>query len=293
MFERALICTDLFDGLHRLVHCVPHLALSGLKQVIFLHSIPVWEQPTLATVDQGKIDAAQEKLAPALANIPDGMTVIVEISNRRPVEAVQEILANHPIDVILMGNPMRGAVQEKLFGSTSLAIAGITDIPLLIFRPQLLSVYTLDELALRCQHLWKHLLIPYDDSQDALYLVDQIEKYAQTRTPGSFEECLLVRVVENISRDPKVTECRLNDARQELVSVQARLEKLGLQVKIEVRQGTPVLEVLAAAEDDDISAIAVATSHRSNMLEWLAVRRINEDILNQLWFPLLFFSPKE
>jgi len=135
MFERALICTDLFDGLHRLVHCVPHLALSGLKQVIFLHSIPVWEQPTLAAVpvweqptlaavDQGKIDAAKEKLSPALANIPDGMTVIVEISNRRPVDAVREILAHHSIDVILMGNPMRGAVQEKLFGSTSLAIAG-------------------------------------------------------------------------------------------------------------------------------------------------------------------------
>lgn len=87
MFERALICTDLFDGLHRLVHCVPHLALSGLKQVIFLHSIPVWEQPTLAAVDQAKIDAA----------------------------------------------------KEKLLGSTSLAIAGMTDISLLIFQPQLLS----------------------------------------------------------------------------------------------------------------------------------------------------------
>jgi len=233
MFERALICTDLFDGLHRLVHCVPHLALSGLKQVIFLHSIPVWEQPTLAAVDQGKIDAAKEKLSPALANIPDGMTVIVEISNRRPVDAVREILAHHSIDVILMGNPMRGAVQEKLFGSTSLAIAGITDIPLLIFRP-----------------------------------------------------------VENISRDPSVTEYRLNDARRELESVQVRLEKLGLQVQSQVRQGTPVLEVLTAAEEDDISAIAVATCHRSNMLEWLAVRRINEDILHQLWFPLLFFSPK-
>ena len=87
MFERALICTDLFDGLHRLVHCVPHLALSGLKQVIFLHSIPAWEQPTLAAVDQAKIDAA----------------------------------------------------KEKLFGSTGLAIAGMTDISLLIFQPQLLS----------------------------------------------------------------------------------------------------------------------------------------------------------
>jgi nucleotide-binding universal stress UspA family protein len=98
--------------------------------------------------------------------------------------------------------------------------------------------------------------------------------------------------VENISRDPGVTEYRLNDARRELESVQARLEKLGLQVQSEVRQGTPVLEVLTAAEENDISAIAVATSHRSNMLEWLAVRRINEDILHQLWFPLLFFSPK-
>ena len=73
---------------------------------------------------------------------------------------------------------------------------------------------------------------------------------------------------------------------------QARLEKLGLQVQSEVRLGTPVLEVLTAAEENDISAIAVATCHRSNMLEWLAVRRINEDILHQLWFPLLFFSPK-
>jgi nucleotide-binding universal stress UspA family protein len=293
MFERALICTDLLDGLHRLVHCVPHLALSGLKQVIFLHSIPVWEQPTLATVDQAKVDAAKQKLSLALENIPDGMTVSVEISNRRPVDAVQEILSHHAIDVIFLCHPMRGAVQEKLFGSTSLAIASITDIPLLIFRPQLLSVYTLDELALRCQHLWKSLLIPYDGSADAIYLIEQIEKYASTRTPDSFEDCILVRVVENISRDPSVTECRLNDARQELESVQARLEKLGLQVRLEVRLGTPVLEVLAVAADDDISAIAVATSHRSNLLEWLAVRRINEDILHQLWFPLLFFSPKE
>ncbi len=147
-------------------------------------------------------------------------------------------------------------------------------------------------MALRCQHLWKHLLIPYDGSPDAIYLIEQMEKYAQTRAPGSFEQCLLVRVVENISRDPGVTESRLNDARRELESVQVRLEKLGLQVQSQVRQGTPVLEVLTAAEEDDISAIAVATCHRSNMLEWLAVRRINEDILHQLWFPLLFFSPK-
>jgi nucleotide-binding universal stress UspA family protein len=292
MFDRALICTDLSDGLHRLVHCVPNLAISGLKQVIFLHSVPAWEQKTLASVDEAKINAAKEQLAPALANIPDGMEVSVEISNRRPVDAVQQILEIHPVDVILMGSPLRSSIQEQLFGSTSLSVAKITSLPILLFRPQLLSTYTRDELALRCQHLWKHLLIPYDGSHNAQYLVEQIKKYAKNRASGSFEECLLVSAIEDTTRDRTVIECRLKDARTDLEKVKAELESLGLQVLIQVRQGTPLPEILAAASEDDISAIAIATDHRNNLLEWLAARRVSEDILRQLWFPLLFFSPK-
>jgi nucleotide-binding universal stress UspA family protein len=292
MFDRALICTDLSDGLHRLVHCVPNLAISGLKQVIFLHSVPAWEQKTLASVDEAKINAAKEQLAPALANIPDGMEVSVEISNRRPVDAVQQILEIHPVDVILMGSPLRSSIQEQLFGSTSLSVAKITSLPILLFRPQLLSTYTRDELALRCQHLWKHLLIPYDGSHNAQYLVEEIKKYAKNRAPGSFEECLLVSAIEDTTRDRTVIECRLKDARTDLEKVKAELESLGLQVLIQVRQGTPLPEILAAASEDDISAIAIATDHRNNLLEWLAARRVSEEILRQLWFPLLFFSPK-
>jgi nucleotide-binding universal stress UspA family protein len=293
MFEQALVCTDLSDGLHRLVHCVPNLACSGLKNVIFLHSVPVWGQSTRALLDEEKINVAKQKLAPALENIPDGMTVSVEVSSRPPVDAVREILKTHAIDVIIMGSALRTSLEKKLFGSISLEVARATDIPILLFRPQLLCTYTRDELALRCQHLWKHLLIPQDGSDNARYLVEQIEKYAVKRSPGSFEECMLVRVITDPVRDPVVMECRLKDAGEDLAKIQGQLEKLALRVSIEVRSGDPRLGILEAASEDDISAIAIATTHRQNFLEWLATRDITDEILHQLWFPLLFFSPKQ
>jgi nucleotide-binding universal stress UspA family protein len=292
MFDQALICTDLSDGLHRLVHCVPNLARSGIKRVIFLHSVSVWKQTTRALLDEENITLAKQKLAPALENIPDGMSVSVEVSNRPPVDAVREILKTSAIDVIIMGSALRTSLEAKLFGSTSLEVARATDIPILMFRPQLLRTYTRDELALRCEHLWKHLLVPHDGSDSARYLVQQIEKYAAERSPGSFEECKLLRVVTDPSRDPVVIDRRLKDARADLETVKAELEKLNVEVSIEVRHGDPVLEILDAADDDEISAIAIATDRRDNFLEWLGARRIGDELLHQLWFPLLFFSPK-
>lgn len=292
MFEKALICTDLSDGLHRLVYCVPNLARSGLKQVIFLHSVPVWEQSTRAVLEEEKINAAKQKLSPALENPIEGMTVRVEVSNRRPIDAVREIVKTNPVDVIIMGKPLRGSVEEKLFGSTSLEVARATDVPILLFRPQLLSTYTRDELALRCEHLWKHILLPHDGDDRSRYLVDKIEEQARDRPPSSFEDCLLVRAIEETTSDRTVLDRRLKDAREDLEKVKARLEAVGLQVTIQVRQGNRILEILEAASEDDISAIAIATDHRNNLLEWLAARRVSDEILHQIWFPLLFFSPK-
>jgi nucleotide-binding universal stress UspA family protein len=291
MFEKTLICTDLADGLQRLVHCVPSLTGSGVKQVIFLHSIPVWEQPALAKLDEEKIESAREKLAPALKDLPEGISVSVEISNRRPVDAVREILKVRPVDAIVMASAPRSSWEAKVFGSTSLEVARATDVPLLLFRPPLLATYTRDELALRCEHLWKHLLIPHDGSDRARYLVEQIERYARGRVPGSFERCTLLRVVEDSSRDRAVIARRLEDGREELEKVAGALEALGLQVSVRVSQGTAIPEILKAAGEEDICAIAIATDHRNNVLEWLTARGIGEEILHQLWFPLLFFSP--
>ena len=292
MFQRCLICTDFSDGLDRLINFVPSLAKGGLQQIVFLHSVPLWEEGKIPRIDEEEIAAAKIHLSEALTTIPEGVEVKIEIPSGRPLETIPRILETYQIDVILVGTPIRNSLQEKIFGSTSMGLAKLTETPLMIFRPQLVSTYTQEELDLRCQHLWRYLLIPFNDSEAARYLVERVKKYAQTCSNGSLKQCLLCTIVDNGGRREEITNYRLQEAREKLTSLKAELEQLDLEVNIEVRQGNPLTEILNIALTFDISAIAIASDYRSNLLEW-TVPSFANDLLHRSWFPLLFFSPRK
>jgi nucleotide-binding universal stress UspA family protein len=289
MFGHYLICTDFSDGLHRLADFVPALAKSGLKRIVFLHSIPVEQDGTVPRINEKAIATATERLSSALASVPEGVEVKIEVVSGRPVEKILRAIEIYQIDVVFVGTPIRSLLQEKIIGSTSAKLIGSTATPLMVLRPQLLTTYTHEELSWRCQHLWRYLLIPYNDSQAARYLIEQIKKYAQNQTEQFFKQCLLVWVVEDGLRQEAIVNHRLQEAQKKLESVKAELEALGLEVKIEVRQGNPLLEILDAALYVDISAIAIASDRQSDWLEW-AVHSCAKDLLRRSWFPVLFFS---
>ena len=292
MFEHCLICTDFSDGLDRLINFVPSLASGGLKQIIFFHSVPLWEEGEVARVDEEKIQAAKERLSKAFKAVPEGVEVKVEVLSGRPLDTIPRILETYQIDVILVGVPRRSLLQEKIFGSTSMGLARLTSTPLMIFRPQLISTYTCEELALRCQHLWRYLLIPYNDSEAARYLIERIKDYATNRPQNSLKQCMLIWVIDDGGRTEEIAAHRLQEAPEKLESVKAELEQLDLQVNVEVRQGNPLQEILDAALTFDISAIAIASDYRSNILEW-TVPSFADDVLRRSWFPVLFFSAKK
>ena len=292
MFQSCLICTDFTDGLHRLVDSVPYLAQCGLKKIIFFHSVPLWEEGEVPRVDEEKVDAAKQKLSKAVENVPQGIEVSVEVLSGKPLDTIPRVLKSHSIDVILTGTPIRSLAKEKFFGSTSRGLAKITEQPLNVIRPELITTYTQEELALRCQHLWRHLLIPYNDSQTARYLIEQIKKYAQDRPRNSLQQCTLISVIDSSGRKSLLVEQRTKEAEEQLAAVKADLEQLDLEVDTLVKQGNPLQETLAVALDYDISAIAIATDYRTNFLEW-TVRSYANDMLRSSWFPVLLFSPKK
>ena len=292
MFQRCLICTDFSDGLHRLTNFVPSLADSGFKQLVFVHNVPIWEEGRVPRVDEDKVAAAKERLSEALNDVPQGVEVNIEVPSGRPLDTIPKILKKYQSEVILVGTPMRSVLQEKIGGSTSLGLAKQTPTPLMIFRPQLITTYTREELALRCQHLWRYLLIPYNDSETARYLIERFKKYAQNRQPGTLERCMLIWVVEDGVREKVIRENRIKEAQEKLETIKADLEQLDLTVNVEVRQGDPLPEILDAALVYDISAIAIATDYRSNFLDWTVPSCANE-VLRRSWFPILFFSPKK
>ena len=179
MFQSCLICTDFTDGLNRLIDCVPDLAQSGLNKIIFFHSVPLWEEGEVPRIDEEKVRQAEQRLQKALEQAPSEVDVQVEVLSGKPLDTIPRVLKKHPVDVIMTGTPIRSSLQENFFGSTSTGLAKITSQPLNIIRPELITTYTREELALRCQHLWRYLLIPYNDSKTAQYLIEEIKKYAQ------------------------------------------------------------------------------------------------------------------
>ncbi|MGF1477918.1 MAG: universal stress protein [Cyanophyceae cyanobacterium] len=292
MFQRCLICTDFSDGLERLVSFVPQLASSGLQQIVFLHSVPLWEQGSIPRVDEDKVAAAKEHLSQALNKVPEGVDVRIEVPSGKPTDHILRTLKEYQSEVVLLGTPVRSSLQEKFVGSTSMGLAKQTPTPLMIFRPQLITTYTQEELALRCQHLWRYLLIPFNDSKTAQYLIERIKDYTQNCPSSTLEKCMLIWVIEDGPRQEVIRESRREEAQKKLAAVKAELEELGLQVNTAVREGNGLQEILQAALTFDISAIAIATDYRSNPLEWTVSSFANE-VLHKSWFPLLFFSPKK
>jgi nucleotide-binding universal stress UspA family protein len=293
MFERCLVCTDFSDGLHRLVHFVPELAASGCRQIVFVHSVPLWEEWGVPRVDQEKIDRARSRLVAATMHHPEGTEVHVEVLSGKPTETIPKLVAEYQSQVILLGTPTRSLAQETIFGSTTVGLTRSTAQPLMILRPQLISTYTREELGLRCQHLWRYLLIPYNGSEAADYLIQELKTILQQNEQHRLQACLLVWVItESGGRREFRYEAEEQMAREKLATVQADLETYGLQVETVVRSGDPMYELNDVALEFDISAIATAYVSRGALIDWTIPNFANE-ILRNSWFPVLFFSPHE
>ncbi len=266
MFKSCLICTDFTDGLYRFIDCVPDLAQSGLNKIVFFHSVPLWEEGEVPRIDEEKVEKAKQRLQKAVENVPDSVEVEIEVISGKPLDTVPRVLKTHPVDVIMTGTSIRSLAQEKFFGSTSAGLAKLTSQPLNIIRPELITTYTREELALRCQHLWRYLLIPYNDSDTARYLIEEIKKYAKDRPENSLKQCMLMSVIDDSGRKSVLAEQRTKEAEASLQSVKAELEELGIEVNTLVKIGSPLEEITMAALDFDISAIAIATDYRNSLL---------------------------
>ena len=292
MFQSCLICTDFSDGLYRLVDCVPNLAKCGLQKIVFFHSVPIWSEGEVPRIDEEKAERAKQRLSKALENVPESTDVQIEIISGKPLDTIPRVLKKHDIDVIMTGASIKNSLQEGVFGSTSSGLAKLTSQPLNIIRPELITTYTREELALRCRHLWRYLLIPYNNSKTAKYLIDEIKKYAQDRPEDSLQQCMLMTVVGDCGRNSVLAEQRMKEAEANLQSVKADLEALNIEVNTLVTQGNALQEINTAALDFDISAIAIATDYRNSLLQW-TVRSFANDVMRSSWFPVVLFSPKK
>ncbi|BAY09581.1 universal stress protein [Calothrix sp. NIES-2098] len=288
MFQRVLICTDFSDGLHRLTHFVSSLALAGMKHIVFLHAVPVWDKGIIARVDTEKIEQAQTRLANNLAESSPDVEVKIEVQSGKPVEIILKVAQTYHSQLIILGSQSRSLFTEKLVGSTMADLSHKTKIPLLVLRPQLISTYTSEELTLRCQHLFRSLLLPYNGTQTANHLVQQVKHLAQQQSDRYLQQCTLCWVLDDNGRRDIPQKILPQQAQQRLSEIKADLEEVNLQVNTEVREGHSITQILEAAAIADISAIALSSGTIGTIQEWL-VSSFAAELLRYSWYPVLFF----
>lgn len=293
MFKRVLICTDLEDGLHRLVNFVPSLALSGLTHITFLHTTALLTDREIPRPDTEKVNQANETLSKALDNCPEGVEVNLDIQSGRPVDHIFKAIKTHNPDILILGTENRSQLTEKLFGSTTVELCKRLAIPVMILRPQLISTYTVEELKIRCQNLFRYFLIPYDDSKSAKSLVQKIRSLAFNRPSDSLQDALLIWVVDKVTRRSlkNVTQYQLQDAEQKLAEVKTDLADLNLNVETLVKQGDGIKEILAAGMDYDISCITISSNSFGKLAEWSSPSFAGQ-LLRQSWHPVIYFPMK-
>ena len=289
MFKRVLICTDFTDSLQRLANFVPDLAKGGMKHIVFFHSVPLMTSREIPCVDEEKVEKAREVLSVAESNVPEGVTVEVDIASGRDDENIIRAVKKHQPDIIFSGMATRSALNERVFGSTTMEIVDKVKVPLMVLRPQLVATYRESELSQRCQHLFDYLLVPYDDSSSSRKLVSEIKTRIQADSRCALETCLLCWVVDDggrlASNDPvEAAQATLDAAKAELEDVGS---EASLEVVTEVRVGNPLEEVLKSGESHDISAIAVSPRKGSGLLK--ITPSFTSALLRSSWHPVIHF----
>ncbi|MEO0869786.1 MAG: universal stress protein [Cyanobacteria bacterium J06642_11] len=285
MFQCALVCTDFDDSLQRLIHFVPDLVRSGLNHVVFFHNVSIAADREIPKVDSDAIAAAEQVLSIVReADLPEGKAVTAEVLAGRVIDNIDKVARRHNADVLFLGTPTRSLLTEKIFGSTTVGIAQQLDIPMVILRPQLVSAYRKQELALRCQTLFDHLLVPFDGSDSARHLVERIKLAAQTNAHP--KQCTLCWVIDDCIRvELRESEEQINVTLQ---TAKTSLESVGIEVFTEIRQGDPQPEVLKSAEVNDISAIAISSGKSKGILKW-SVPSFTSALLRSSWHPVIHF----
>ncbi|WOD40379.1 universal stress protein [Nodosilinea sp. E11] len=288
MFQRALICTDFTDSMYRLAQFVPSLAGGGFKSLVFFHNVSVESGREIPREDPELLEKPRQRLQALLREVPSNIDVTIDVQMGRASESILRLAKQHQSDVIFLGTPTRTMLEEKLFGSTTARLAEKTGTPLMILRPQLVSTYTTAELELRCNHLFRYLLVPYDGSDGGKTLIKKIHHQVKTNPNSVLERVRLLWVIDENVRRELLGDNPMEQAQQELDKLQSELAALNLVVNTTIVEGSPIEEILKTAEMHDVGAIAACSRSIGGILKWSAPS-LTREILRGSWHPVLFF----
>jgi len=217
--------------------------------------IPQWQHEQVER-SRAKLAAYLETVAAGLREV--GLTVDKEVLVGSVAEAINRLVDEKDIDIVVYSTRGRGGIQRWLLGSVATRLIQLLTRPLLIIRPRVGSPPPIMD--------FKKILVTLDGSEFA----ERVLPFARASIPYGSEIILLTipqipeahqygAVVEEIQQLREYVEQR---SLTYLEDVAESLRESGLETRVVVKGTRPAETIVQVAEEEDVDVIMLATHGR-------------------------------
>jgi nucleotide-binding universal stress UspA family protein len=249
-------------------------------------------RPGVEAAHAGELNAVRAELQELAARQDDSrVTWNVAAAFGDPAANILQLAEHQGVDLIVMTTHGRGAFGRALFGSVADRIVRNTSIPVMLIRP-------VQSAAAPKSTTIRRVLVPLDGSVLAEAAVPVASALAKrlgipVHLIRVTNAAMTLATLSGAAPFPVTPPADIYDrmasdldrsARTYLGEVAQRLRGEGVEVSLEVRDGSPYVEIPDAVQDGDV---LVMTSHgRGGMLRWL-LGSVAEKLVREAPAPVL------
>lgn len=278
---KAVCATDLSaanEAALRNDACLDCLARIGVEEIHLVTVVPANVHGGMPGIDfERRRRGALERYRTAMASA--GFEVETHVVRGTPHRRIRGIGETVGADLTIIGSRGESPLANRVIGSTARNLARTTVTPLFVHRIERESA----DPDLLQEQLFTRILFATDFSANADRAFDAFS-YLRHAT----EEATLVHV--RTPKDQGVT--GESDPRSHLESMQETLTDWGVDVRIDVRDGDPATEILAAEEAASPTAILVGSRGHSR-LRRLLLGSVSERIVARAAGNVLLVPPRD
>ena len=279
MFETVLVPTDFSKYSQKVLECVG--GLPGVKKVVLLNVIGPAD-PLARVWDPGaRLNEAKKKLAEQ-AKLLEAQGLAVSQRAEPMLEGdifrkIQSVSDEEGVDLVIMGARGKGFVQNIFLGNVAKNTLRYGDKHLLLMRYKMLEGG--EDLEQYCAMITTKVLCPTDFSGPSDEAISFIKGMKGIR------EAVLFHVVSSGESQAHV-DAKTKEAMEKLNAIKAEFENVGVQASVKVAVGSPAEEIIAAAEEGDVSLVAMS-SHGKGWVKQLVVGSVAYEVAKNGTRPVL------
>jgi nucleotide-binding universal stress UspA family protein len=258
MFEKVLVALDFSPYSQKILDHIREIP--GIQEVVLLHVVDATRPARLDwTHGQPRIENTQllleekKKFLEQLGlRVRISVDVIVNAITKGTIShAILEIAETENVSLIVIGARGINPIQELLLGSVSSSVLryATTNVLIMHFPPAYGDIPAVPESSV--QKLFSKVLVPTDFSGSAG------DAWEFVKTIPGIQEIVLLHIVDRAESQQDI-EGYVREAESRLGKMKNEFTGTGVEIKLSVGVGDPTEMILMAADNDDITLIAMS-----------------------------------